>query len=103
MTTPALGTMRYQVPLSPGFALTVHSVQGREKDPLILDVCISASSSRETCYVPLSRDQAWYLQTATISLRDFPRPCPAMHAGTIEKVTARGDLLGGGGAGDERN
>ncbi|MCS5585228.1 MAG: hypothetical protein NZ777_17185, partial [Pseudomonadales bacterium] len=52
---PVLGIMRYQVPLSPGFALTVHSVQGKEEDPLIVDVCLSARTSRQTCYVALSR------------------------------------------------
>ena len=30
---PVLGIMRHQVPLSPAFALAVHSVQGKEEDP----------------------------------------------------------------------
>ena len=32
---PKLGILRYQLPLAPGFAVTVHSVQGKEIERLL--------------------------------------------------------------------
>ena len=51
---PRLGIIRRQLPIAPGFAVTVHSVQGKEEDPLCVDVCISEKCSKQTCYVALS-------------------------------------------------
>ena len=61
--------MHNQVLVSPGFAIAVHSVQGKEEDPLIVDVCISASNSRHTCHVALSRGKTWH---GIHILRPFP-------------------------------
>ena len=74
---PVLGIMRHQVPLSPAFALTVHSVQGKEEDPLIVDVCISDRGSKQTCYVALSRGKT---RNGIHILRPFPSDAFQGHA-----------------------
>ena len=52
---PRLRIQRRQLPLTPAFCVTVHSTQGQDKDPLIVDVNIQANGSKQTCYVALSR------------------------------------------------
>ena len=52
---PKLGIYRRQCPLSPGFAVTIFSLQGGEVDDLDVDVNISSMCSPQTCYVALSR------------------------------------------------
>ena len=67
---PRLGIVRRQLPVSPGWAVTIHSMQGREEDPLLVDVCISAQGSKQTCYVALSRAKH---RLGVHLLRPFPR------------------------------
>ena len=52
---PRLRIQRKQLPLTPAFCVTVHSTQGQDKDPLIVDVNIRQNGSKQTCYVALSR------------------------------------------------
>ena len=52
---PRLRIQRKQLPLTPAFCVTVHSTQGQDKDPLIVDVNIRGNGSKQTCYVALSR------------------------------------------------
>ena len=52
---PKLAIDRYQFPLSPVVCLTVHATQGMDKDPLMLDVNTRDESSKQTCYVGMSR------------------------------------------------
>lgn len=52
---PCLKIVRRQLPIAPGFAVTIHWTQGQNLDPLLVDVCISDTCSRQSCYVALSR------------------------------------------------
>ena len=52
---PRLRIQRRQLPLTPAFCVTVHSTQGQDKDPLIVDVKTRRHGSTQTCYVGLSR------------------------------------------------
>ena len=52
---PRLRIQRNQLPFTPAFCVTVHSAQGQDKDPLIVDVNIRGNGSKQTCYFALSR------------------------------------------------
>ena len=66
---PKLKINRCQLPLAPGFSVTIHSTQGSEFDPLLVDVCISTNTSNQMCYVALSRAKTRH---GVHILRPFP-------------------------------
>jgi hypothetical protein len=67
-----LRVVRCQIPLLPAFAKTAHSAQGANEDDVFVDVCLSAESSPQTCYVAMSRvkrrDTIWILRPFEASM-----------------------------------
>ena len=67
---PKLRITRSQLPLAPAYAFSIHSLQGDNPEMLAADCCISETTSRQTCYVALSRAK---LRESIFLMRPFPQ------------------------------